>query len=213
MIKAIIFDFDGTLVDSERVKIEAAIKTFKELGMPLNDLEIQSIAGKSSKDFVPNFLLDRGIVDDNISRETLNKHKSNYDVLWEEIVTLTPGVDRVIPALVKQGKKLAIVTMNRISTVDKFFTKFGFRDYFAIVITIENVNHRKPDPEVYNIAMEKLGISSQEGLAVEDNASGVLSAKAAGLQCIAIPNKYSRNEDFSSADQVIDSVEGILYLL
>ncbi len=213
MIKAILFDFDGVLVDSELVNIKAGVKTFEDRGMPLTDEERAYVIGKSSVDYVPHFLKTRSIIDPDIHHSAIEELRRNYDAMWEDIVTLTPGVGKVLSSLKTRGKKLAIATTNRHSTIDRFFNTFGFIDVFDVVVTGEDVKRRKPDPEVYILAIQKLGIAPSECVVVEDTAIGIAAGKAAGLQCIAVPNVYTRDNDFSSADHVIGSLEGLLELV
>ena len=206
MIKAVIFDFDGVLVDSEKANIEAAVATFKELELPLSEVEIQSIPGRSSVDFIPLFLENRNIADSSVHRLVWEKNKDNYDKIWDEAVSLTPGVNQLISSLKENGKVLAIATTNRQVTVEKFFRKFGFRQSFSAIITGEDVTKRKPDPEVYLLVAQKLGVNTNEAIAVEDTEVGIKSAKAAGLKCIAVPNGYTKDDDFSEADYIASSI-------
>ncbi len=213
MIKAILFDFDGVLVDSEQVNIEAGIKTFKEHGMPLTDEERLYIVGRSSIDYVPHFLKARSIIDPDIHHSVIEELRRNYDTMWDGIVTLTPGVGEVLSSLKTQGKKLAIATTNRRSTIDKFFRRFGFINDFDVVVTGEDVKRRKPDPEVYTLTVKKLGITPNEGIVIEDATVGIVAVKAAGLRCIAFPNTYTKDNDFSAADDTINSLEDLLELI
>lgn len=210
MIQGIIFDFDGVLVDSERVNIEAAIKTFKDIGKSLNTREIASIPGTSSIDFIPRFLRSRGI-DDLIEYKKLYEiNLENYNTLWSDIVTMYPSTKETIETLIDQGKKLAIATTNRREIVNIFFNKFGTRDVFSVVVTGEDVKKRKPDPEVYLTALERLGFPQEAVIAVEDTAIGLRAAKSAGIRCAVIPNEHSKDDNFSEADFALSSINDLL---
>lgn len=213
MNKAIIFDFDGVLVDSELVNIEAGSKTFKDRGMPLTNEERLYIIGRSSADYVPHFLTARSIIDPDIHHSIIEELRINYYAMWEDTVTLTPGVGKTLSSLKARGKKLAISTTNLRSTIDRFFRVFGFADAFDVVVTGEDVRRRKPDPEVYTLTIQKLGIAPSEGIVVEDTAVGIAAGKAAGLRCIAFPNVYTKNNDFSAAGGIINSLEDLLELV
>ena len=212
MIKGIIFDFDGVLVDSERVNIEAAAKTFSDLGVPLTEEEMRSIPGTSSQDFIPRFMRQRGVEDQNRHHEIFEINRKNYRALWPNIVTLFPDERETVDALVAQGKALAIATTNRLEVIEMFFERFALREKFSVVVTGENVTKRKPDPEVYELAIRRLNIPKEDLIAVEDTAIGLKSAKLAGLRCVAFPNQYTRDEDFSAADWQVTSFRDILSL-
>jgi putative hydrolase of the HAD superfamily len=210
MIQGIIFDFDGVLVDSERANIEAAIKTFKDMGKPLSPSEIESIPGRSSMDFIPLFLKQRDIDDSGEHKKTYEKNIANYNTLWENVVTISEGLKQTLEALATQNKKLAIATTNRREIVEMFFKKSGMRDKFSIIVTSEDVKKRKPDPEVYESAIKQLQLPQQNVIAVEDTAIGLHAAKAAGIRCAVIPNEHTKNDDFSGADFILSSMLDLL---
>jgi len=211
MINAIIFDFDGVLADSEHINIEAGVRVFGEIGHELNGEERKYIAGKHSKDTVPYIIKSRGI---NIEEEVIvQRFQQLYNELWESDVLAMPAIKEALHALKKKGIVLAIATNNRKARVDIFIDRFGLDDIFSIIIGNEDITKRKPDPEVYLKAIEKLGLPSEVIIAVEDSAVGLQAAKAAGLRCAVIPNQYTIDHDFLSADFVLKSAHDLLGLI
>lgn len=210
MIKGIIFDFDGVLVHSENANIQAAIKTFKDLGLPLSDEERMAIPGASSQDFLPKFLNKRGIVDPTEHHRFYLINKDNYTSIWKDTVSIYPSVKSTIKTLGLQDKVLGIATSNLPETVQKFFDHFDMHDMFSFVVTGKDVTKRKPDPEIYALAVEKSGLTREELIAVEDTDVGLTSAKGAGLRCAVIPNEFTLDHDFSKADFVLTSIEELL---
>jgi HAD superfamily hydrolase (TIGR01509 family) len=210
MIQGIIFDFDGVLVDSEQVNIDAAIKTFQELGKPLTPQETASIPGISSMDFIPVFSKKRGIDDPAEHQRLYEINRANYNMLWENVVTMPDGAKDTIETLLSQNKKLAIATTNLLETVEMFLKKFGMHNIFSIIVTGENVKRRKPDPEVYLLAIEQLNLPKQNIVAVEDTTIGLRAAKGAGIRCVIIPSEHTKKDDFSGADFIFPSMRDLL---
>ncbi|MBI2888423.1 MAG: HAD family phosphatase [Candidatus Liptonbacteria bacterium] len=211
-IKTVIFDFDGVLIDAEPVNVGAAVKTFEVLNIPLSDEEKAKIPGHPSKVFIPEFLKARGIIDPAVHAEIWEKNLVNYYALWPEIAKLPDGLRAVLSGLRNRNKILAIATTNLRRTVQVFFDKFGFQEFFGPIVTGEDVHRSKPDPEVYILALKQCGVLPAEAIAVEDTDVGVASAKNAGMRCIAIPTPYAGGMDFSSADYKISGIAGMLDL-
>jgi HAD superfamily hydrolase (TIGR01509 family) len=212
MTKGIIFDFDGILVDSEQVNIDAAIKTFSGPN-PLVPEEVTFIPGRSSADFIPLFCHHRGIDQVSQHQKLYDQNKQNYNELWATTVVMVPHMKRTVETLFQQKRMLGIATTNRREIIDLFFEKFGMSEHFSSVVTGDEVKKRKPDPEVYIRAIKKLRLKKAELIAVEDTSIGVLAAKRAGLRCAALPNRYSKNQDFDIADFVLKSAGDILTIL
>ncbi|OGZ42574.1 MAG: hypothetical protein A3C80_03710 [Candidatus Ryanbacteria bacterium RIFCSPHIGHO2_02_FULL_45_43] len=212
-IKGIIFDFDGILVDSEKVNTSAAIKTFEDIGEPLDAAELTYIPGKSSVDFIPLFAEKRSIIDTKEQKKIYEQNKKNYNELWDKMAVVPSQIPEIIQSLSSKKKKLAIATTNRLEIVEKFFKRSGLNKMFSVVITGENVKHRKPYPETYLCAIEQLNLPSKKLLAVEDTVVGLSAAKNAGLRCAVLPSNYSKNDDFSRADFVIRSILDLLKIV
>jgi len=213
MIKAIIFDFDGVLVHSERANIEAALKTFKDIGKPLTSEEEASIPGRASLDFIPEFSKKRGINDANEHQELYEINRENYKMLWSSVVKMFPDNQKAIETLVSLGKALAIATTNRRETVEMFFNNFHMHNIFSFVVAGEEVKNRKPDPEAYLLAVQGLGLAKNDCITVEDTSIGLQAAKRAGLRCVVIPNEYTQKDDFSQADFILKSMAQLPNLL
>ncbi|MDO8619752.1 MAG: HAD family phosphatase [bacterium] len=215
-IKGVVFDFDGVLIpESEQVNVLAARKTFADMGLSLTEAEVGSIPGHSSKTYVPRLLQARGISAER-DTEVIATNRQNYDAIWSGwpgSVTLAPHLDEVLAHLVRMGIVLAIATTNRRSVINRFLALLLAPHPFGVIVTGEDVKRHKPDPEVYQIATKHLGMSAEHLIAVEDTVIGVQAAKAAGLRCVAIPNSFTKNQDFSQADHLLGTLEELLKLI
>lgn len=206
MMKAVIFDFDGVLVDSEHANVGAAAQTFREFGHSLSDAQIKRVPGMSSKDYIPLFLRELGLPPELF--ENFNKKIwENYLALWDtDMVKPMPFAYEVVKMLGERGVVCSIATSNHMISIEKFINRFGFHDMFSRILTGEDVVNRKPHPEVYLTMKKQLGFADSEMIAVEDTGHGLASAKDAGLQCAVIPTPFSRHHDFSRADFILSSL-------
>ena len=132
------------------------------------------------------------------------------ELMLEELqadVDARPGAIELVERL-KGRIPLGLATNSPRFLVDAALKGAGFTDAFDAVVSSDDVEHHKPAPDLYLLICERLGVSPQETLALEDTASGIASAKAAGLTCIAVPQ--FAETDVSAADRVIDSLEELL---
>jgi HAD superfamily hydrolase (TIGR01509 family) len=210
--EAVIFDLDGVLVISESINVEAMVITMWLHGMPLTEEEIRTIPGRSSIDAIPGFLKSRGIPESEYMA-IVDENRARYDSLWDTKVELAPHADIVVQSLRCKSIPLAIGTTNRRSVVEKFINRFGFDSAFSVIVTGRDVARRKPDPEVYVLTQQKIGVPREKILVVEDTAFGVAAAKDASLACAAIPSEFFRDQDFSRADFLMSSLHDLLAIV
>ncbi len=207
-IVGLIWDFDGVILpESELVNIAAGRKTFFDLGLPLTSEEVDFIPGKSSKTYVPPLLRARGIASER-DEEFILVNRANYDKMWPGGATLATGFIEVLTHFMGNDFSLALATSNRRVVIDRFLkSMLPIPHPFRLILTGEDVKRHKPDPEIYAETARRMGIPPDLLLAVEDTEVGVASAKGVpGLRCAAIPNRFSKNQDFSKADYKINSL-------
>lgn len=212
MIKAVIFDLDGVLLDSEIVNIQAAVKSFKETGYELSKEEQEYVVGRHPLDFVP-YISSRHSIPIETQKQIIALQPDNYYSIWDTSVKLMPDVKYVLTSLKKKGITLVLATSSSRQSVKKFLKRFEFEKIFSLILTKEDITHRKPNPEIYILAKKKLKLPANEILVVEDTQIGVESAKGAKLICIAIPNKYTMHQDFSKADYMFTTLKQITNLI
>ena len=211
MIKAIIFDLDGTLVQTEVLKARSYAKAAVELDPSLTEEEVfeafKDFVGLSRKE-VAKGLLNRF----NLG-EAASKKMQEFEVAkpWQAFVDIRMDTyfkmisdpvilkENLCPynlALLKwareQGYPTALGTMSHRREAYRVLDVLDIRTEFDVISTIQDVEHGKPDPEIYNLMLEELRISSNEGLAVEDSSSGIKAALAANVSCIAVPSDFTK---------------------
>jgi putative hydrolase of the HAD superfamily len=204
MLKGLIFDFDGLILDTETPAYHAWVKIYSQFGctLPLNLWK--SSIGTNDQYFDPLSYLH------SISHAVINDKEivDFYRKVVEELVLkeqLLPGIFELIKDAQKKRLKLAIASSSPISWVKKYSIHLGIHEYINCYATKEDVKHTKPKPDLYLIALKKLGLDSKSVVALEDSPFGVQAAKKACIFTIAIPSNLTQHLDFSAADMVVPS--------
>ena len=120
------------------------------------------------------------------------------------VVEVRPGVERLLDELARRGCRLAVATTGSRGWVEALLAHLLPGVEFEVVVTGDDVSARKPDPEAFAVAVERLGVDVGEAVAVEDSAEGLEAAKAAGLTCVVVTNGYTVDHDLGAADLVLD---------
>lgn len=122
---------------------------------------------------------------------------------------LLPGVIPSLNLFKKMGLRLAVATGSPRQYIEAVIKRLNLEDYFEVIVTADDIQKSKPDPQTFRVTCSRLGLEPAECVVIEDATVGVQSAKAAGCKCIAIPNRNVSTQDYSQTDLVIDSLEKI----
>ncbi len=206
MFKAIFWDNDGTLVDTEPLYFKATKEALKD------HVEI-------TEEFYVHKQLKHGIS----AFDLLDPLKADFEKLRAERNALfmqmlkeeTPIIDGVLDTLkALHGKiPMGIVTSSRKVHFDQILLSSGIEKYFDFFLTHEDASKHKPYPDQYLKALEVTGFKPEDCLAIEDTERGVVAAKAAGLTCFAVPTPLSSGNDFSKADRVLKNVRELIDII
>lgn len=209
MFQAVIFDFDGVILDSEPLHYEACCHVFKTLELTLNYAEyVEKYLGLSDKEMFPKFFSARNY---HFSRDEMNVFFEEKTKQYQEIIRqcdnlpMIDSVDQYIDYISKKVPKLAICsgsTRNEILAVLMKLKQGGLQPYFNAMVTSEDVQHGKPSPEGYLLTAQRLNVSPNQCLVIEDTPHGVEAAKAAGMYAIALLTTYTKDQ-LQHADEVI----------
>ena len=185
--KAVIFDMDGLLIDSERIALDAFVEACREHNFePDLNVYFQLIGGNSATD---DEVLIKGYGRDFPVQSVSALWKAKFvSTISNRPVPLKPGALGLVRQLKKSGVKQAVVTSTEREQAMKNLTSTHMLNYFDFVLCREDVQHRKPDPEIFRLACRKFGEEPADCLALEDSNNGVLSAHRAGLSVIQIPD-------------------------
>ena len=206
MIRAIFWDNDGVLVDTEKLYFQATRELLQKAGVELTEALFRRISlqeGRSAFDLA----LEKGVSQQQIDRLHEERNR-RYTELVEEGVRILDGVEETLAKL--SGRVLqAIVTSSRRAHFDAIHTGTGLRSHFDFILTREDYLLSKPDPEPYRLAVTRSGFRAEECLVVEDSERGLRAAFAAGIRCIVVPNDLTRGGEFAGAWRVLPSCREI----
>lgn len=208
-IKALIFDFDGTVVDTETPEFESWRLEYAVFGVELPlELWVQLIGTTTPAAFEPYSWLESKI-GKALDREPLRirRRAVMMDLIAAE--QPRPGIEDWLTGGRARSLGLAIASASHRPWVEQHLTGVGLFDRFDHLATGDQVERPKPAPDVYLLAARKLGIEPHEAIVIEDSRHGVAAAKAAGMFTIAVPNSMTASLDFSAADLRVDSLAGL----
>jgi putative hydrolase of the HAD superfamily len=204
MIKGFVFDFDGLILDTETPRFEVYRDLFAGYGVEISSMQWAQIIGIGHSEYDPLEHLTRVAGD--------HADKEKFRVLVEERVDHRlqfmppfPGVAEFIQHAHANGISMAVASSSSQKWVHFQLDRLALTSYFDPILTLDDVHHPKPDPELYTLAAKRLGTHPKELMAFEDSYNGLKAAKAAGLVCIAIPNHMTREMNFDAADCVVNS--------
>jgi HAD superfamily hydrolase (TIGR01509 family) len=206
-ISAVIFDLNGTILEDEDEYGKAFGNVLKSLGVEVK-IPFPQVRGIGVKENWLSLIKKYDIKTESSPEELTNKTQEEY-LLQINDVTIRPGFLEFVNALIDSGIQIALATSNNWDVTDKILDKVGLQGIFNAVTTVEEVAFSKPDPAIFILTADKLGVEREECLVIEDAASGVTAAREAGMKVIVISDKVEDEEDFSGADLVVESFADI----
>lgn len=208
MIKALVFDFDGLILETETPIFNAWCEVYRKYNCELTLEQWLSNVGTAVPHFDPVSELQRQLGDHrDLSEEVEWQRRREAELIMEE--DTLPGVREILAEGRELGLKIGLASSSTCQWVVDHLTRLGLLDYFEAVAAKDDVTHTKPDPALFRQAVDWLGVSPQEALAFEDSLNGVRSAKAAGLYCVAVPNQITRSLKLDEADLQLASLAGV----
>ncbi|WMJ87620.1 GNAT family N-acetyltransferase [Anaerocolumna sp. MB42-C2] len=208
MLKAVIFDMDGVLVDSEPQHARAAVLALQSLGYQVTIDYCYGFIGSTTI-----HMLETMIKDYNISLSSAELYEVYKETLNNLIKTEgyepIPYTKDLILDLYHNGIKLAIASSSTIKEITAVAEAFGIKEYFTKLISGTTVSHPKPAPDIFLKAAKELGVNPDECIIVEDSYNGVCAANSAGMPVIGFVNEHSGNQDLSSASYLIEGFDEI----
>jgi HAD superfamily hydrolase (TIGR01509 family) len=213
MLKGLIFDLDGTLIDSHKYIWPSFEKL---LGIKLTDEDIQQALGLPLKDFLKVWGKKYGIKPLEF-REFSKKSADNALALMRQDNNYNSGLHNLLQNAKRKEMKIAIATSSTRWRADQIIDILEIRSHLDYLVTTEDVTNNKPHPEIFLTAAQAIGVSPSECLVFEDAISGLTAAKRAGMKSIAMKTEYCSQEDLKDASRIITSFSDItlqqLYVL
>ena len=218
-LKALIFDVDGTLADTEEAHRSAFNEAFRQHGLEWNwskskYAQLLSVTGGRERlgAFIDSLPLD-ALEHRALTERIPDIHKTKTDIYTSMVaagqVSLRDGVERLIDEAARANVQLAIASTTTLANIEALLRRTLGRysmQRFAVVGAGDQVKRKKPAPEIYRFVLRELARSAPECVAIEDSSNGLKAAKTAGLYTVVTPSFWTRAEDFSAADLVLPSL-------
>jgi len=213
MITACILDMDGVIVDTEPIQLEAFRIFLNEYQIHVDEEFLQSLVGYSIQDNMEDikykFFHQKAF---DISSAIRRRHDIYLNMIAQQKLEPLPGVMELISFCQKKNLKLALASSSDQQQVDTIMSRLvnKYQTIFDAVVTGDDVQNKKPAPDIYLKVIEQLKLAPESCLAFEDSHAGVESAKAARVKCFAIRNRYTEEKNLQKADRIIDSIKEAL---
>jgi HAD superfamily hydrolase (TIGR01509 family) len=207
MIRAVIFDMDGVMIDSEPLWEKTERILLGRRGMDYNPIYRDKIVGLNQND------------SGKLLRETFNLIETVEEIiagrteillgLYEKELELVPGLLILLKRLKENGFPLALASSSPLRVINFVLDKFSLNEFFSVIVSGDTIQLGKPHPDIYFHTANKLGVEPRECVVIEDSINGVKSAKRAGMICIAVPDKGLNQKEFQIADLIINRLDEI----
>jgi HAD superfamily hydrolase (TIGR01509 family) len=204
MLKGVIFDMDGVIVDSEKFICEAAMKMFAEHNLIVKPEDFLPFVGAGEDRYIGGVAEKYGLAID--IEEAKRRTYQIYGELVKGRLEPLPGVCEFIRKAREKGLKLAVASSADRIKININLTEAGIPpETFDVIVSGQDVVNKKPDPEIFLTAAGRLGLSPSECLVVEDAVNGVAAAKAGGFRCLALTTSFTP-EELAGADWIVPTL-------
>jgi HAD superfamily hydrolase (TIGR01509 family) len=207
VFRAIVFDFDGLILDTEEPIYRSWLEVYEAHGEALPFERWVQIVGSTTAEFHPQHHLEERLGRP-LSQEVIDRRigRRTELVLAQQLL---PGIVQHLDAANSLGLKLGVASSSTRDWVAGHLDRLGILGRFDCVRCRDDVASAKPAPDLYIAVLDCLGVSASEALAIEDSPNGIIAAKRAGIRCVAIPNAITASLDLSHADLVLHSLSDV----
>lgn len=209
MIEAFIFDMDGVIIDSEPIHFDEDMKTMHHLGASITMEQLEPYVGMTNPEM---WVLIKQHYNLAQSVEEIINYQLNAKIRHLQDIEIFPitGIPELIDELKIRKIPIAVASSSPRRFIEEVLSKFKIAHEFNCIVSGEEVPKGKPAPDVYIEAAKQLNVNPRKCLVLEDSRNGIAAAKAAGMRCIGYVNANSGNQDLSTADFIIQSIDEIL---
>jgi len=209
-IRAVVFDFDGLMVNTEEVFHLAGTELLRRRGKEPTPAVFHAMMGRRAHEAFTRLI---EIMDLQETIEELQEESTEiFFSMLDDILEPMPGLFELMDLIEKRGLPKAVATSSERSYLLPLLTRFNLQNRFQALLTADDVTHGKPHPEIYLKAAERLGVHPSEMLALEDSEAGTRAAAAAGAHIVSVPHRHSRHFPFAEAKAVARSLTDPLIL-
>jgi HAD superfamily hydrolase (TIGR01509 family) len=209
MIRGLIFDFDGLILDTEGPVYQSWVELYREFGEILPfDLWASIIGTSDYEHFDPFDMLEKK-TGRSLDRPALRQRRYNRELEMTNSQPILPGVSEKLAEAKDMGLKLGVASSSSHNWVGGHLERLGLIQFFEVIHTSDDVERTKPDPTLFRLALSSLGLQSQEAIVFEDSPNGVTAAKTAGIFTVAVPNPLTRSLSLDHADLRLVSLDDL----
>ena len=211
MIKAVIFDMDGVIVNSEPLHKKAYYNMFKDFKLDVSERLYESFTGKSTYSICEQLCLKFNL--SITPYELVNSKRKHFKYIFEndKSFKMIDGAFELIKDYYKNNLKLVLASSASMLTINKVFEKFDLDKFFVAKISGADLKQSKPNPEIFLKAAKISGHNKKDCIVIEDSTNGIIAANSAGIFCVGYKSKNSINQNYSLADLVISNFNQICF--
>ncbi|MEL7646043.1 MAG: HAD-IA family hydrolase [Anaerolineaceae bacterium] len=208
-IGALIFDFDGLILDTESPEVRIWERLFREAGGRFDHhAYLGTIGSWENVSYQPAVYLAR-LMDHGVTAQELIERVRRESAACIAQDLPLPGVEKLIARARAAGLRLAVGSSSPAEWVRGHLRRLGLIDKFDVIVTFDDVHLSKPSPEIFLTVLARLGIKAEQALVLEDSHNGVLAASRAGIRVVAVPNAVTAAQDFSLAEEVLETLDAL----
>ena len=210
-LKAVLFDMDGVIVDTEPLHRKAYFSMFNDVNIEVTEALYNSFTGQSTinicKELVHAFNLSE------TPEKLMQLKRKHFKYLFENDTSLNllDGVLDLIKDYHSNGMTLVLASSASMVNIDRIFERFELNQYFVAKLSGADLQQSKPHPEIFIKAAEAAGFPKQHCMVIEDSTNGMKAANSAGIFCVGYKSNHSKNQDYSYADKVIEGFGDIRF--
>ena len=210
-VKAVLFDMDGVIVDSEPLHHKAYYLMFSQVGIQVSDALYASFTGQATLEICKSLCKQFNLAKTPEELVALKRHHFKNLFNQDPDFDLIPGVRSLIEDYHKNGLTLILASSASMENINRIFKRFTLDPYFKAKLSGADLAASKPHPEIFEKAAEAAGIPRGHCVVIEDSENGIAAAKAAGIFAIAFDSPHSKAQDYAQADYVIQDFSEIYF--
>jgi pseudouridine 5'-phosphatase len=203
-LRAVVFDLDGLLVNSEDLYEQAGETVLRRRGKTYDADLREQMMGRPVVDAL-RLMIDCHSLPDTLE-DLMCECKDALAALMATSLGAMPGVEQLLDELEVAGVPIAVATSGTREYADHVLSRLNLKHRFRFILTAEDIERGKPDPAVYRLAAERLGIDPSQMMVLEDSANGCRAAVAAGAFAVAVPNRHTRDHMFAGVQFIADTL-------
>ncbi|MBT0606721.1 HAD family hydrolase [Aequorivita echinoideorum] len=211
MLKAVIFDMDGVIVDTEPLHKKAYHNMFSDVEIEVNPVMYEGFTGQSTENICKFLCSEFQLSRDPSDLMAIKRKHFKYLFENDAELSLLDGVLPLIQNYYNHGMKLVLASSASMPNINSIFKRFDLDKYFIAKLSGADLKESKPHPEIFIKAAQVTGFSTGECIVIEDSTNGIEAAKAAGIFCVGYNSLHSKNQDYGKADLVIQNFSEIEY--